>query len=163
MSKMKRNFWLDVVLFLLLLVNFGSLAGAGGEGELSPGAVDAWSGIHTLSGALLMLGVGLHVALHRQWFSAVLTGRAKGAPKLFANLLTLGLALFSGLAGFAAGWSPGPAAEVHRLTGLLAGLSMLVHAVMHWRWMFACSKRYLGGGGRRGAGLETRQAATEGG
>jgi hypothetical protein len=158
MNKAKRNFWLDIVLFLLLLVNFFSLAGAGQSGDMSLETVYLWDNIHTLSGVLLLLGVALHIAWHRKWFWAVLTGKTKGAPKFIANSLTFGLVLFSGMVGFAAGRSGGSAAELHRLTGMLASLSMFVHAALHWRWMLTCARRYLRGAERRGVRLETRRA-----
>ena len=41
--------------------------------------------------------------------------------------------------------------DVHKWGGLALGVLVLVHALMHWKWLLRMTRRYLGIGGRREA------------
>jgi hypothetical protein len=46
--------------------------------------------------------------------------------------------------------------DIHKWGGLALGIGVLVHAILHWKWLLRMTRRYLGLGSRRDQGPKTR-------
>lgn len=140
MNKTLRNFWLDILLFLLLGFNIvATLAIHPQEEGALPGAAVH---IHAISGMLMTLGCLVHAGLHWQWVKAVLIGKAKGRIKLFMILVVTVMMLLAGLSGPGAHVSEA-VAGFHSFTGSMALIGLFLHGVKHIRWMAMMSKRLI--------------------
>jgi hypothetical protein len=140
MNKTIRNFWIDIILFLLLGVDIALVAFTGRESAgTHPGF--GWH-LHTVISVLLTFGSLLHIALHWQWFQAVLSGKAKGRMKLIMNSLVVIAMLLAGLSGHEV-LASNTAGRLHSLTGYFALIGMSVHAIKHTRWMAVMTKRLI--------------------
>ncbi len=141
MLKMKRNFFMALSLFTLLLVNLITLGG--GDPRTSFGS-ELRGHLHAISGIGLMLVALVHIILHISWFRAVINGKAKGRPKLFmygmVSIFIL-LAFISGLVadGFIR------VGRFHAFTGTITLLGMVIHSLKHTRWMVFAGKKILAG------------------
>ncbi|MGZ9221992.1 MAG: hypothetical protein ACXW4Q_07770 [Anaerolineales bacterium] len=146
MNKTLRNFWLDIILYLLLGVNIALV-------NLTPPAAEGvhpalgWH-IHAMLGILLTLGCLIHIAWHWQWFQAVLTGKAKGKIKLGMITMVTVMMLLASLSGHDAMTSTA-ASSFHSFTGSLALVGLFIHGVKHIRWMALTSKRLIAHGGQK--------------
>jgi len=133
--------WVLSGLFLLVLV---SLAGGDiPEGSEPSAAARAWALVHDISGALLLAGSALHLALHWGWVQAVILRRSRNlAPGIRRDRrmdLWLGLCyLVCGLSGLRAWALPGSAAApLHRLSGMLMLAMLIGHMALHRKWYAA--------------------------
>ncbi len=143
MAKTSRNFWIDIILFVLLglnaaLVCFTPRTPAG----IHPGW--GWHA-HAFISILLTSICLIHIVLHWRWFLAVLTGKAKGRVKLIMNSLVVLTMLIANLSGHTI-MESGAASTLHNLTGIFAMLGMFVHGVKHAHWMAITAKRLTGDG-----------------
>lgn len=143
MNKMLRNFWLDVLLFLLLGLDL-ALVGLTPRQSMGLHPSLGWH-IHILISILLGLGCLVHVIWHRTWFQAVLAGKAKGKVKLVMNSLVILMILLASLSGHEAVASYA-ANRLHGLTGYLGLIGMVVHGLRHTPWMAMVTKRLVTGG-----------------
>lgn len=41
--------------------------------------------------------------------------------------------------------------DVHKWGGLALGLGVLIHVLLHWKWLLRMTRRYLGTGSRKGS------------
>ena len=142
MNKSFHNFWIDILLFLLLgidiaLVSFLRQTPSG----YHPGI--GWH-IHAVISILLSLGCLVHVVLHLRWYQAVLTGKAKGKTKLIMQSLVVIVMLLANLSGHAV-LASDTAGRLHSMTGILALLGMFIHGIRHMRWIVLTAKRLTGG------------------
>ena len=142
MNRMRRNFFMDIGLVMLLLVNLITLGG--GESGSSPG-VELRSHLHAISGIGLMLAALAHIILHIPWFRAVMSGKVKGRVKLMMYGMVSTFILLAFISGPAADASV-RAARFHSLAGSLALVGMVVHIVKHSRWMVSAGKKIITGG-----------------
>jgi hypothetical protein len=142
MNRMKRNFFMDISLVTLLVVNLITLGG--GESGSSPGA-ELRSHLHAISGIGLMLVSLVHIILHIPWFRAVMGGKVKGRIKLLMYGMVSTFILLAFLSGPAADASA-TAGRFHEFTGSLALVGMAVHSVKHARWMGSAGKKIITGG-----------------
>ncbi len=140
MNKTLRNFWIDIILFLLLgmdivLVSFTRQTPAG----IHPGL--SWH-IHAVISIFLSLGCLIHIVLHWRWYQAVLTGKAKGKVKLIMNSLVIIAMLLANLSGHVV-LTSNTAGRLHSLTGIIALLGMVIHGIKHTCWMAMTAKRLI--------------------
>ncbi len=140
MNKTLRNFWIDIILFLLLGLDIASVSltprlPAG----IHPGL--GWH-VHAFISILLTFVCLVHVALHWRWLLAVLSGKAKGRGKLIMNSIVIIAMLIANVSGHEILISS-IASRLHNLTGGFALLGLFVHAVRHTRWMAMVAKRFI--------------------
>lgn len=138
MNKAVRNFWIDILLFLLLGIDIALVTLT----PQTPVGVHPGFGwhIHVLISILLTFGCLVHVGLHWRWLIAVFSGKAKGRIKLIMNSLVVIAMLIANLSGHAV-LESGAAGRLHSFTGILALIGLIVHAVRHSRWMILTAKR----------------------
>jgi len=147
MNKAKRYFWLDILLLGLFALTIVSLAGHHSAVGLM---------IHSVAGALVILGSLVHVIWHWDWIKANILrypsdiGKACRANRRI-DLPLLGLFALCGVSGLAIGlmdltwmahilllregWS-----HLHHLSGSLMLLLLLLHLGHHVKWL-ACMAR----------------------
>jgi hypothetical protein len=72
-NKNKFNFWFDVILFVLFLVTIISLFGTKRTDALhqEPFIPQTRVVVHSVAGALMLIGSAVHIALHWEWIQAV--------------------------------------------------------------------------------------------
>jgi hypothetical protein len=128
--------WLNIVLMVLLAATMLSL----------PGGADA---IHCVGGILLLIGCGVHLALHRRWIKAVILKTPKNITPMLRSQRRLFWGLFlsgtlCGLSGLISlSWVIEPhgfllllfcGTPLHVLSGLtFLGLNSY-HLVLHRNW-----------------------------
>ncbi len=140
MNKTLRNFWIDIILFVLLALDIALVC-------LSPRTP---TGIHPGFGwhahafiSILLTSVCLiHVVLHWRWFLAVLSGKAKGRVKLIMNSLVVIAMVLADLSGHAM-LESNAASRLHSLTGTFALIGLFVHTVKHTHWMILTARRLI--------------------
>ncbi len=139
MNKTLRNFWIDIILFVLLGMDIALVT----LSRRSPLGVQPGFGwhAHTILSILLTFGCLVHIALHWRWFQAVLTGKAKGRMKLIMNSLVVLAMLVANISGHAV-LASGAASRLHSLTGTFALMGWFVHGVKHARWMAMTARRF---------------------
>jgi hypothetical protein len=161
MNRSKLNFWLDVILFVSFLITIASLPGGGRRG-----AVDTTTPIqqtrvmvHYVAGTLMLVGSALHIALHWEWIKVVILRSPRNLARRVAINRGIDIVLFLlfALCGFT-GWAVWPVAEIipgpswlslkdwsdmHRLTGMIMFLILVLHLVLHWKWILSTTRRYL--------------------
>jgi hypothetical protein len=142
MNKTIRNYLLDFALFLLLAIDFASLAGM--RAETSSGAATG----HIVSSILLTLGCLIHIIWHWSWIQAVLAGRVKGKIKLSMNSMVTAMILLAGFSGFGA-LATNSMDRFHGAVGSIALLGLFIHSVKHLPWMFAITKKFIIGNSRQ--------------
>jgi len=144
MTKMTRNFILDIGLMMLLVVNLSTL---GGGGSGSSFGAELRSHLHVISGIGLIFASLFHIMLHIPWFRAVVSGKVKGRIKLFMYSMVFIFALLTVLSGHSAGTS-NVARRFHEMTGSLFMMGLTIHSIKHARWMVFAGKKIIAG--RRG-------------
>ena len=141
MVKMRRYFFLNMGLWLLLVVNLSTLGGSRAGTSFS---AELRSHLHVLSGIGLVLACLVHITLHLSWFRAVVTGKVKGRIKLLMYSLVSVFFLLACLSGPAADASTA-AGRFHAWAGSLAIVGMIIHSLKHARWMVSAGKKILTG------------------
>lgn len=139
MSKTQKNLWIDLVIFVMMVLV--SIPAATGQG---------W---HQILGVAFGAGITVHLVIHRQWIAST-TRRffSKMSRKARINyvmgvLLTLftAIAIGTGIA-IAPIFTSTPVEAVvnihHASTKLLALLS-IIHGVLHWGWIKSTAKLYM--------------------
>ena len=79
-------------------------------------------------------------------------GSSRGAILFFIVLVMIALGIVLAVSSFLLwvvfphGFYPGRQLwlEIHKWVGLALTIVVLVHALLHWRWLVAMTKRYLG-------------------
>jgi len=160
-NKNKLNFWFDVVLFVFFLVTIVSLFGTERAEALDqePFILQTRVVVHSAAGALMLIGSAVHIALHWEWIQAVvipsprkLTKRVRA--KRGIDIWLFVFAILCGVTGVMAllmqGFLPNPFvlslrawSGLHRLTGMMMFLIMLVHLAQHWKWIVSTTQRRL--------------------
>ena len=95
--------------------------------------------LHCLGGIFLLVGCGVHVALHGRWINAVILGRPKNIPPalrrqrwlFWAKLLS---GCFCGLSGLVSVPLPFCVTPIHVLSGLVFFGLNIRHLVLHRSW-----------------------------
>jgi hypothetical protein len=112
-----------------------------------------------VAGALMLIGSAVHIALHWEWIQAVvIRSPRKLAKRVRAkrgiDIWLFVFAILCGVTGVMAllmrGIIPNPFvlslrawSGLHRLTGMMMLLIMLVHLAQHWKWIVSATRRYL--------------------
>ena len=169
MNKNKFNFWFDVVLFVFFLVTMVSLFGTKRTEALDqePFVLQTRIVVHSVAGALMLIGSAVHIALHWEWIKAVVIRSPRKLAKRVRAKRGIDIWLFvssilCGVTGLMAllmqcpepveGWGiiPNPFvlslrawSGLHRLTGMMMFLIMLVHLAQHWKWIVSATRRRL--------------------
>jgi hypothetical protein len=169
MNKNKFNFWFDVILFVFFLVTMVSLLGRGRADAVDQEAFMLQTRIvvHSVAGSLMLMGSAVHIALHWEWIKAVVMRSPKELAKRVRAKrgIDIWLFVFAILCGLT-GWMallmrcPEPVegrgiisnpfllslracSGLHRLTGTVMFLIMLIHLAQHWKWIVSAPRRYL--------------------
>ncbi len=144
MQKGTLNFWVDLGLFMLLLVT------------ILAATIEIFIPcfVHVILGLLLSAGALVHVALHWKWIENAFQRFGHLPPQVRTNFL-LNLVLF--LAYSAAGAMgliarsfifAGPLRHVLGFfhVSLVLGLLLLqtIHLIRHWKWVTKTAQRMLG-------------------
>jgi hypothetical protein len=140
MNKTLRNFWLDIVLYLLLGINI-ALVNITPQSTMGLHPRLGWH-IHAVLDIAMAIGCLVHVTWHWQWFRAVLTGKAKGKIKLGMISMVTVMMVLAGLSGHEA-MTSGATNSFHSLTGSMALIGLFIHGVKRVRWMVMPSKRLI--------------------
>ncbi|MBN1122107.1 MAG: hypothetical protein JXJ17_13590 [Anaerolineae bacterium] len=147
----RRNYWIDVALFVLMLITFFSLAGH--RGADVPGGQSV---VHCIAGAALFILAVRHLGSHIDWIRKVYTTRRKDLPRKVRTRRRNDLLLFiwitacgaSGLVMWISGYNE-VLSHLHKITGVLASFTMLLHVGYHARWLVRATRCYVFNGGRK--------------
>lgn len=163
MGKAERNYWLDAMLgALFITVTVTGLTlwiGAARwrnthiTGFIHPG----WRVIHIVASMIVFGGVVLHVAWHWGWLSAMRGRRLKDMRiRVRANRVTDFLVWVSFCAACTSGITAwlmrivqvtdpyhGLTYRLHVITSLIWGGHLLVHLLLHSKWLISSTKHYL--------------------
>jgi hypothetical protein len=176
-NKNKLNFWFDVVLFVFFLVTIVSLFGTerAEAFDQEPFILQTRVVVHSVAGALMLIGSAVHIALHWEWIQAVvIRSPRKLAKRVRAKRgIDIWLFVFAILCGVTGVMAllmqcpepvEGPVLSIvegrgiipntfvlslrawnglHRLTGTVMFLIMLIHLAQHWKWIVSAPRRYL--------------------
>jgi hypothetical protein len=174
MSKTKTNFWLDLIIFSAFLLTAGTglllwlaiPSGPGSGNTLFLGfSRHTWVDWHNWAGLSLLVGAGIHLALHWSWLECV-AGRffkpLGGSARLNFSLDSLlfsafllanvsGLVLWLALPGggyrggrnpFLLGLTRHDWSDLHWWAGLAMMVILTVHLALHWHWIVCVARRY---------------------
>jgi hypothetical protein len=140
MNKTLRNFWLNIILYLLVGANIALVT-------LSPEVLEGshpgtgWH-LHALLGILMTVGCLVHIVWHWRWFQAVLTGKARGRVRLVMISMITVMLLLAGLSGHEA-MTSASASGFHSFTGSMGLIGLFIHGVKRIRWMAMTAKRLI--------------------
>jgi len=96
----------------------------------------------------LLLGVALHIVLHRQWIKAASRGFFKPeAGRLRRNAILVVWLSFAFLLSILAELVG--VAELHILAGLAMTVGVATHLALHWKWIVSSARRQVGLGSVR--------------
>lgn len=140
--KAKRNLQVDLVIFglFLLLIITGVMLERGDR---------AVRDLHSVVGLFVLVGIGVHLALHWKWVVAV-SARIFGkvARQARVNYILDALLLFCfiiiGLSGVVI-WINGQDEGLIILHGWSAVMLIVlstVHLTLHWKWIVSTTRRY---------------------
>lgn len=161
MSKTERNFWLNLTMFIALLI---TTATGLFLWLMIPHVVNVsflglarkvWVTIHICSGFVILGGVVIHIVWHWQWLKA-LRGRplSKMPEKVRANRvvnrlvwITFITANVFGVIAWIIHFGDGPyvvnmADRLHVVTANVWLVILIIHLALHWRWIVSAAQRY---------------------
>jgi NO-binding membrane sensor protein with MHYT domain len=162
MNKTKHNFWLDVTIFvaLLITVTTGFLSWQVIPHELGiafPGFPrSVWVTFHICSGMLSLAGVVMHVTWHRDWLKA-LRGRPLGemSEKLRTNRIAdriMWIIFITANVSGALAWAMHFGDDIYVVTvpdrlhvavGIALTFLVTLHLTLHWKWIPSTTRRYI--------------------
>lgn len=129
-----------------------------------------WADLHLIAGISMLVGVAVHLMMHWDWITCAarrVFGKLARQARLYfwldsGMLLALGLMSVSGLmawlvlpgGGYRGGRNPAFAAtvlalsrqdwvELHGWAGLALITMLLIHLLLHWRWIVCSTRRYV--------------------
>jgi hypothetical protein len=148
----RKNYWIDVLLFVLMLAAFFSL---NGSNERAPGEQSV---AHCIAGLSMFALVIRHVVSHMDWIKKVYTIRRKDLPRKLRIRRRNDLWLFiwfvpcciSGFIIWTFGYNEA-ISRLHKVTGMLSFATMLLHVAYHMRWIVNTTKRHILNIGRKTA------------
>lgn len=162
MKQTQHNFWLDVTIFVALLI---TAATGVGLWLVIPRELDAdlfgfsrstWVAGHICSAAGVLAGIVTHIVRHWNWLKALRGRRLSGMPeKVRANRVVdrimwityiatnvfgaMAWALHLGSGMYVVGLP-------HRLHAMFAAASTIlvtVHLALHWKWIASTTRRHI--------------------
>jgi hypothetical protein len=162
MNTTQRNFWLDVIIFVALLITTitGFLLWL-----IIPHKLDisflgfsrsAWVAAHICFGVVGLAGIVIHIARHWGWLKALRGRPLSGMPeKLRAKRVVDRIMWFTYIATNAFGaiaWAfhfgdgiyivrfPD---RLHVVFGVMWTTLTIVHLALHWKWIASTTRRYI--------------------
>ncbi len=168
MNKTKKNFWLDVLLFIV----FGTIISSSFVlDNHDPNLIlwgltrPTWVVVHAVSALAMLAGLAIHLGWHWDWIKAAFKRASRPKPTRVRRNRTVDLWLFgllvlmclSGLliwpmAGKLAEGNPlgnavtfGLACHdwkfLHAWSAVIMLIFMIVHLVLHWNWIVLTARR----------------------
>lgn len=162
MSTTKRNFWLDVTIFVAFLVTTitGFLLWL-----VIPHKLDivflgffrsVWVAAHLYLGGVVLAGIVIHIARHWSWLKALRGRPLREMPeRLRANRIvdrvmwiTYIATNLSGAIAWAlhfgdANYVVRAPDRLHVVLGIALTILTIVHLVLHWKWIASTTQRYI--------------------
>jgi hypothetical protein len=161
-NKTKHNFWLDVIIFVSLLIttSTGFLLWLVIPHQLNIAFLEfarsVWIATHICFGVAGLASIVLHIILHWDWLKALRGRRLSGMPKkLRANRIVDRIMWITYIATNVLGvmawalhfWGDIYAVSVpdrlHVVLGVAWTTFAIVHLVLHWKWIASTSQRYI--------------------
>ena len=165
MKQTKRNFWLDVTIFVALLITTitGYILWL-----VIPHKLDidflgfsrsVWVVAHIYSGVVGLAGIVIHIVRHWGWLKALRGHRLSGmTEKLRANRVVDRILWITYIATNVFGaiaWAlhfgddinvvRGPD-RLHVVFGVAWTILAIVHLALHWKWIISTTQRYIAPG-----------------
>jgi hypothetical protein len=161
-NKTKHNFWLDVTIFVSLLITTitGFLLWLVIPHQL--GIVflrfsrSAWAAVHIYSGIVGLASIVMHIVLHWDWLKALRGRPLRGMPeKLRANRVVDRIMWITYIATNVFGamaWALHFGDDIymvsvpdrlHVVFGIAWTILTIAHLALHWRWIASTSQRYI--------------------
>jgi hypothetical protein len=157
MSKTEKNFWLDVTIFVTLLITTitGFILWLVLPHE--PGFFrNAWVAAHIFFGVAGLAGIIMHVVWHWDWLKALRGRSLSGLPeKLRTNrvidriiwitfITTNVFGLMAWVLHFGDGiYIVSVPDRLHVVFGVVWVILVAVHLVLHWKWIASTAQRYI--------------------
>jgi len=161
-NKTKHNFWLDVIIFVSLLIttSTGFLLWLVIPHQLNVAflgfASSVWIATHICFGVAGLTSIVMHIVLHWDWLKALRGRSLRGMPeKLRANRVVdriiwiafiatnvfgvMAWALHFGDDVYAVSFTD----RLHVVFGIAWTIFAIVHLVLHWKWIASTSQRYV--------------------
>jgi hypothetical protein len=162
MSKTEHNFWLDVTIFVALLITTitGFFLWLVIPHKLDIGFLgfsrSAWVAAHICFGVVGLTGIVIHIVRHWGWLKALRGRRLSGMPeKLRANRVVdrimwitfIATTVFGAIA-LALHFGNGiyivrVPDRLHVVFGVAWTILMIIHLALHWKWIASATKRYI--------------------
>jgi len=162
MSRIEKNFWLDITIFVVLLIT--TLTGFC-LWLVIPHKLDIfylgfsrsiWVSAHICFGMVGLAGIALHIVWHWGWLKA-LRGRplAGMQKKLRANRIVNRIMWFAFIATNVSGaiaWGLNFGDDIyvvsvpdrlHVVFGVMWTILAILHLVLHWKWIKSTFERYV--------------------
>ena len=162
MKKTKRNFWLDVTIFIALLVTTmtGFLLWRAIPHQLATVFLgfsrSAWVSVHIFFGVAGLAGIVLHIFWHWDWLKALRSRRLKEMPKKLRSNRVVDRFMwltFIATNGFGViAWILHNGDQVylvrmpdrlHVVFGVAWTILAIAHLVLHWRWIVSTAQRCI--------------------
>lgn len=161
-NKTKHNFWLDVTIFVALLITTitGFILWLVIPHRLDiafPGfSRSVWITVHVYSGAVGLAGIVMHIVWHWDWLKALRGRPLSGMPeKLRANRVVdrimwityIATNVFGGMA-----WALHFGDDIHIVRvpdrlhvvfGVAWTILTIAHLALHWKWIASTVKRFI--------------------
>ena len=162
MSRAEQNFWLDVVIFVALLITTitGTILWL-----VIPHKLDivflgvsrgVWIAAHSCLGVMGLAGVVMHIVRHWGWLKALRGRSLKRMPsKVRANRIVDRVVWITYIVTNVFGaiaWTLHFGDDIyvvsvpdrlHVVFGLVWTILVIVHLALHWKWIASCTRRYI--------------------
>lgn len=157
MKETEHNFWLDVTIFMALLITTitGFILWLVGPHVLGFSR-SAWVAGHLYSGVVGLSGIILHIIWHWGWLKALRGRPFRGMPeKLRANRVvdrSMWITFIATNVFGAIAWAinlgddvyiVGVPDRLHVVFGVVWTILTIMHLVLHWKWIVTTTRRYL--------------------
>jgi hypothetical protein len=162
MNKTERNFWLDVIIFVALLLTAitGCLLWLVVPYKLGMFFLgisrNVWLSAHICSALVGLVGIVTHVVWHQDWLKALRGCPLRGLQgKLRANRIVNRIIWFVFIASTVFGamsWAfhlgdnhyyVGVPDHLHVVFGVALVITVTVHLALHWKWIALTTRRYI--------------------